>query len=149
MTTKPNYVYILDINGNPLMPTRRYGKVRRMLRDGLAKIVNKDVFTIQLLYEPKTHFVDELTLDCNVEDNHIGLSVSSSDKEYFSEDIIVDKPKVENNRKRRNRKVRNDNRKSLKEAQAAEHRRQKQEKKINLLRSILPIKNVHNEIDKD
>ena len=149
MKDKEKYVYILDVNGNPLMPTRRFGKVRRMLRDGLAKIVNRDVFTIQLLYEPKTHFVDELTLDCNAGDNHIGLSVSSSDKEYFAEDIIVDKPKVENNRKRRNRKVRNDNRKSSKETQAAERGRQKQEKKINLLCSILPIKNVHNEIAKD
>ena len=149
MNDKEKYVYILDVNGNPLMPTRRFGKVRRMLRDGLAKIVHKDVFTIQLLYEPKTHFVDELTLDCNAGDNHIGLSVSSSDKEYFAEDIIVDKPKVENNRKRRNRKIRNDNRKSSKETQAAERGRQKQEKKINLLCSILPIKNVHNEIAKD
>ena len=149
MDTKEKYVYILDMNGNPLMPTRRFGKVRRMLRDGLAKVVNKDVFTIQLLYEPKTHFVDELTLDCNAGDNHIGLSVSSSDKEYFAEDIIVDKPKVKNFRKRRNRKVRNDNRKSSKEAQAAERGRKKQEKKINLLCSILPIKNVHNEIAKD
>ena len=149
MSAKEKYVYILDVNGNPLMPTRRFGKVRRMLRDGLAKIVNKDVFTIQLLYEPKTHFVDELTLDCNAGDNHIGLSVSSSDKEYFAEDIIVDKPKVENFRKRRNRKVRNDNRKSSKEAQSAEHRRQKQEKNINFVCSILPIKNVCNEIVKD
>ena len=149
MDTKEKYVYILDMDGNPLMPTRRFGKVRRMLRDGLAKIVNRDVFTIQLLYEPKTHFVDDLTLGCNDSDNHIGLSVSSSDKEYFAEDIIVDKPKVENFRKRRNRKIRNDNRKSSKEAQAAEHRRQKQEKKINFVCSILPIKNVHNEITKD
>ena len=149
MSEKEKYVYILDVNGNPLMPTRRFGKVRRMLRDGLAKIVNRDVFTIQLLYEPKTHFVDELTLGCNAGVNHIGLSVSSSDKEYFAEDIIVDKPKVENNRKRRNRKVRNDNRKSSKEAQAAKRGRQNQEKKINLLCSILPIKNVRNEIAKD
>ena len=149
MNAKEKYVYILDVNGNPLMPTRRFGKVRRMLRDGLAKIVNRDVFTIQLLYEPKTHFVDELTLGCNAGDNHIGLSVSSSDKEYFAENISVDKLKVKNFRKRRNRKVRNDNRKSSKEAQTAEHRRQKQENKINLLCSILPIKNVHNEIAKD
>ena len=149
MNTKEQYVYILDVNGNPLMPTRRFGKVRRMLKDGLAKVVNKDVFTIQLLYEPKTHFVDELTLDCNAGDNHIGLSVSSSDKEYFAEDIIVVKPKVKNFRKRRNRKVRNDNRKSSKEAQAAERRQQKQEKKINFVCSILPINNVRNEIVKD
>ena len=51
MHSKVKFVYVLDINGNPLMPTRRFGKVRRMLRDGLAKIVHKDVFTIQLLYD--------------------------------------------------------------------------------------------------
>ena len=149
MKDKEKYVYILDVNGNPLMPTRRFGKVRRTLRDGLAKLVNRDVFTIQLLYEPKTHIVDDLTLGCNVGDNSISLSVLSSDKEYFEEDIIVDKPKIENFRKRRNRKVRNDNRKSSKEAQSAEHRRQKQEKNINFVCSILPIKNVCNEIVKD
>lgn len=43
MSEKEKYVYILDVNGNPLMPTRRFGKVRRMLRDGLAKIVHRDV----------------------------------------------------------------------------------------------------------
>ena len=45
------YVYILDINRNPLMPTKRYGKVRRLLKQNLAKVVNKCPFTIQLLYE--------------------------------------------------------------------------------------------------
>ena len=49
MTAKAKYVYILDINGNPLMPTKRFGKVRRMLRDGLAKVVRRDIFTMQLL----------------------------------------------------------------------------------------------------
>ena len=37
MSAKAKYVYVLDMNGNPLMPTKRFGKVRRMLRDGLAK----------------------------------------------------------------------------------------------------------------
>ena len=32
-----NYVYVLDKEGKPLMPTTRYGKVRRMLKSGLAK----------------------------------------------------------------------------------------------------------------
>lgn len=30
------YVYVLDVDGNPLMPTRRYGWVRRMLKSGKA-----------------------------------------------------------------------------------------------------------------
>ena len=27
------FVYVLDKNGQPLMPTKHFGKVRRMLRD--------------------------------------------------------------------------------------------------------------------
>lgn len=34
-----NYVYVLDPEGKPLMPTTRYGKVRRMLKSGQAKSV--------------------------------------------------------------------------------------------------------------
>lgn len=55
-------VYVLNIDGDPLMPTKRFGKVRRMLRDGLAKVVKKKPFTIKLLYEPKTNVVQDLTL---------------------------------------------------------------------------------------
>ena len=92
MSAKAKYVYVLDMNGNPLMPTKRFGKVRHMLKDGLAKVVRRDIFTIQLLYEPKTHVVDELTLGCNVGDNHIGISVSSSDKEYYYSRYYPDHP---------------------------------------------------------
>lgn len=42
------YVYVLDRNGEPLMPTCRYGKVRRMLKSGQAKAVDTLPFTIQL-----------------------------------------------------------------------------------------------------
>ena len=30
-------VYVLNLNGEPLMPTNRHGKVRRLLRDKKAK----------------------------------------------------------------------------------------------------------------
>lgn len=47
------YVYVLDMNGEPLMPTCRYGKVRRMLKSGQAKAVDTLPFTIQLLKPTK------------------------------------------------------------------------------------------------
>ena len=47
-----NYVYVLDKKGKPLMPTTRYGKVRRMLKSGQAKPVQNLPFTIQLTYIP-------------------------------------------------------------------------------------------------
>ena len=30
-------VYVLSENGQPLMPTKRYGKIRHLLKDGKAK----------------------------------------------------------------------------------------------------------------
>lgn len=43
-------VYVLNINGQPLMPTQRHGKVRRLLKAGKAKVIKRCPFTIQLLY---------------------------------------------------------------------------------------------------
>ena len=48
-------VYVLDMDGKPLMPTERHGKVRRLLRDGLAHVVRLQPFTIQLDYESTTY----------------------------------------------------------------------------------------------
>ena len=53
-------VYVQDPWGNPLDPTRRFGKVRRMLRAGQAKVIRRKPFTIRLCYEPDTH----ITHDC-------------------------------------------------------------------------------------
>lgn len=43
-------VYVQDINGKPLMPTTRHGKVRRLLKDKKAVVVNLCPFTIKLMY---------------------------------------------------------------------------------------------------
>ena len=44
-------VYVLDKNGATLMPTKRFGHVRRMLKSGQAKAVSTKPFVIQLQYE--------------------------------------------------------------------------------------------------
>lgn len=44
-------VYVLDIDGQPLMPTSRHRKVRKLLNSHLAKVVKRCPFTIQLLYQ--------------------------------------------------------------------------------------------------
>ena len=56
------YVYVLDMDGKPLMPTCRFGKVRRMLRSGQAKAVDTLPFTIQLTYKPKTRILQPVTI---------------------------------------------------------------------------------------
>ena len=47
-------VYVQDKDGNPLMPTTRFGWVRRSLKSGKAVVVQSHPFTIQLTYEPET-----------------------------------------------------------------------------------------------
>jgi hypothetical protein len=47
-------VYVISKAGKPLMPTERHGKVRRLLKQGLAKVVKREPFTIQLLYDTTT-----------------------------------------------------------------------------------------------
>lgn len=42
-------VYVLDMNGQPLMPTRNGAKVRVLLKQKRAKVVSKCPFTIKLL----------------------------------------------------------------------------------------------------
>jgi hypothetical protein len=41
-------VYVQDANGEPLMPTRRFGAVRRWLKAGRAIVVRREPFTIRL-----------------------------------------------------------------------------------------------------
>lgn len=105
-------VYVLNKDGNPLMPTKRCGKVRRMLKNGEAKIVNRIPFTIQLTYET-TNIVQEITLGVDAGSKHIGLSVTTKEKELYSGEVelrtdIVDKlsTRRELRRSRRNRKTR-------------------------------------------
>lgn len=80
-------VYVLNIDGHPLMPTKRFGKVRRMLRGGLAKVVRREPFTIKLLYEPETNVVQDLTLGVDTGSSKIGCAVVTPKKEvlYMSE----------------------------------------------------------------
>lgn len=40
-------VYVLNQNGQPLMPTENHTKVRVLLKQGKAKVVNKCPFTIR------------------------------------------------------------------------------------------------------
>jgi len=43
-------VYVINKNGNPLMPCKP-AKARHLLRDGKAKVIKRNPFTIQLLWD--------------------------------------------------------------------------------------------------
>lgn len=106
-------VYVLNKNGQSLMPTNRHGKVKHLLKDGKAKVVKRCPFTIKLTYET-TNYTQDLTLGVDTGSGTIGTAVSkdSGDIIYMSEIVvrndITDKmsQRAKYRRNRRNRKTR-------------------------------------------
>ena len=76
-------VYILRQNGQPFMPTERFGKVRRLLKEKKAKVVRREPFTIRLLYEPETDVVQECYCGVDTGSRHVGVAVISNDKVLY------------------------------------------------------------------
>ena len=81
-------VYVLDTEGKPLMPTERHGKVRRLLRDGKARVVRLQPFTIQLTYESK-RYTQKVSLGIDAGSVHIGVSATTEKKELFSAEVVL------------------------------------------------------------
>lgn len=80
-------VYVLDINGQPLMPTTRHGKVRRLLNSHLAKVVKRCPFTIQLLYQ-STKEIQPVSLGVDAGSKHIGMAATTEKKVVFTNNRI-------------------------------------------------------------
>ena len=76
-------VYVLKQNGQPFMPTSRLGKVRRLLKEGKARVVRREPFTIRLLYEPETDVVQECYCGVDTGSKHIGVAVVGNDKVLY------------------------------------------------------------------
>ena len=89
LTQKTTQACVLDLQGNPLMPTTRLGKVYRLLKTKKAHIVSYEPFTIQLDYEPDTHVIQPMTLGVDSGAIHSGYSVANEHREYYSAEVIA------------------------------------------------------------
>ena len=94
------------------MPTARYGKVRRLLRDGLAVVVRREPFTIRLTYDSTT-YTQPISLGIDAGTKHVGVSATTDSKELYVAQIELRADIVkllatrrEQRRARRNRKCR-------------------------------------------
>lgn len=146
-------VYVLSKNGEPLMPTNRYGKVRRLLKSKLAKVVQVNpFFQIQLLYDSK-EFVQKATLKVDSGYTYIGVSAVNEKKELLSAEIELlsgMKNRLEDRRRYRNirrsrlryRKPRFDNRKRSEGwlAPSIKHKLDSHIRIIEKIEKMLPIK---------
>jgi len=152
-------VYILDIEGKPLMPTERHGKVRRLLREGKAHVARLQPFTIQLDYESTT-YKQEISLGIDTGSVRIGVSATTEKKELFAAEVMLrtdivkklsnrrEMRRTRRNRKTRYRKPRFDNRRR-KEGWLAPSIRNKVERHLNVIRmahSLLPVTNTTIEV---
>ena len=105
-------VYVLNKYGKPLMPTARYGRVRRLLRKGHAVVVDYRPFTIQLTYDTQNG-VQEVSLGVDAGTKHVGFSATTKKKVLFEAELLLRSDIVEKlstrrefRRARRNRKTR-------------------------------------------
>lgn len=88
-------VYVISKQGKALMPTDRYGKVRRLLKSGLAHVVRRIPFTIQLYYDT-TEITQPITLGIDAGSKFIGVCATTDKKELYAANVelrndIVDK----------------------------------------------------------
>lgn len=82
-------VYILNKNGCPLMPCKA-SKARRLLKDGLAKVVKRTPFTIQMLHG-SSGYKQEIVLGVDAGSKVIGLSATTNKSELYSAEVVLRK----------------------------------------------------------
>lgn len=138
------------------MPTERFGKVRRLLKNSLAHVVCRIPFTIQLDYDT-TDYTQPVSLGVDAGSKHIGISVTTSDKELYAADVelrndIVDKLSTRRELRRtrrsrlRYRKARFNNRVSSKRkgwiAPSIENKIQTHLTIVEKIHKFLPITNI-------
>lgn len=149
-------VYVQDIDGKPMMPTTRHGKVRRLLKANKATVVNLCPFTIRLTYAT-SGYKQEIVLCVDAGTKHVGLSATTKSKELYSGEVILRNDIVEllstrreSRRTRRNRlryrKPRFENRVKSKRlgwvAPSVRHKVDAHIRVIDNICSILPVSRV-------
>lgn len=148
-------VYVINQRKDPLMPTTPR-KARVLLKQGKAKVVKREPFTIQLNYatgETKQN----ITLGVDAGSDTIGLSATTEEKELYSGEVklrndIVDllSTRRQNRRTRRNRlryrkprflnRVKSKNKGWL--APSIEHKINTHIRVVNDLHRILPVSKI-------
>lgn len=144
-------VYVISRSGKPLMPTERHGRVRILLKNKKAKVINNKPFTIQLLYDSK-EYTQPVTLGIDSGYTYIGYSAVTEDKELVSGEVELLQGQSERLKERamyrgqrrarlRYRKPRFNNRHIPKGwlAPSLQHKLDSYIRFIDYLKSILPI----------
>lgn len=154
------YVYVVGNDNKPLMPTKKFGMVRWMLKTNKATVFRKREFAIKLNYDT-THYHQHISFCMDTGYAHMAVSASTETAELYSSqtELRTDIPKLNDtkcmyrrnrrNRKTRYRKPRFDNRGNKKKGwlpPSAEQKCQAHLKELKLVKSILSISEVRIEV---
>lgn len=147
-------VYVLNKDGNPLMPTSNHTKVRVLLKEGKASVVRRCPFTIKLLYNT-TSYSQEITLGVDAGSKHVGVSATTEDKVLYEAEVELKNDitnllstrrecrRARRNRKTRYRKPRFNNRTAFKKkgwlAPSVQHKVDTHLRVVDKIHEILPI----------
>lgn len=160
-TRVSDIVYVLNMRGNPLMPTKQQ-KARRLIREGKAKVVKRNPYTIQLTIatgETK----QKITLGIDPGYANLGFSCVSPKRELLCGVVELENGMVKRlkeksiyRRLRRNRHhwyrpARYENRKSKKSGWIPPSVKRRYETTLHLVRKlkqILPISDIYVEVAK-
>ncbi len=134
-------------------------KARVLLKEGKAKVMNREPFTLQLLYG-SSGYKQEVSLGIDAGTKHIGVSATTEKKTLFEaevqqrtdiQDLLATRRqnrRDRRNRKTRYRKARFQNRKKPKGwlAPSVQHKIEVHLKVIEKLQKLLPISNITIEV---
>jgi len=81
-------VYVLDMNGSPIMPTSPM-RARKLLKAGVVKVVRRSPFTIQSTVSIGSH-KQEIVMGIDSGYKKIGYSCITSKKELMGIEVILD-----------------------------------------------------------
>ena len=147
-------VYVVNLRNEALMPTTPR-KARLLLKSGMARVIKRTPFAIQLLYA-SGETKQPITLGVDSGFQNIGLSAITDKQEIFSADVKLRSDIVKLNserrqyrRARRNRKIRHrkprfSNRRKVEGwlAPSIQHKLDSHIKIINMVKRVLPITKV-------
>ncbi len=148
-------VYVQNIDGQPLMPTERHGKVKYLLKKNKARVVMRCPFTIRLKYKSTT-YTQDLTQGDDTGGGTFAMAVADDDQNivYVSQvelrnDIaekMTRRSKYRGNRRGRKTRYRKErwlNRKNSKRADrlspTMKSKLDAHERENRLIRKVLPV----------
>jgi 5-methylcytosine-specific restriction endonuclease McrA len=93
-------IYVQNIKGQPLMPTRRHNKVWYWLRKGLAHLVSREPFTIRLGFQTTGH-TQPATVGVDTGSQTVGIAAITNEEVVLQAEVRLRDDITERMRQRR------------------------------------------------